>query len=192
MIYYTQKELQEIKDLETSFNDNNISFMVAQYLLGENALPDTIMELKKEIDNTSIDEAYRFEYYPDYPGEEEGFSILGSVLKVGKKEAHRLVADPRSAGKCLRALRDKYEDIYFKSQRARAEDRGFFSTILYTIKRAIYWIIKKFQDLKDSVVDIIKDRPEYSSRTKRDYLWLRDQEDNWLAHNTYWYNNSEY
>lgn len=189
MIYYTQKELQEIKDLETSFNENNISFTVAQYLLGENALPDTIMEIKKEIDSVSINEGYYFEYQPD---DEEGFNLMRSALKVGKKEAHRMIADPRTAGKALRALRDKYEDMYFKSKRARAEDRGFFATVLFTIKKAIYWIVKKFQDLKDSVIDLFKDRPEYSSRTKRDYLWLRDQEDQWLANNTYWYNNSEY
>lgn len=189
MIYYTQKELQEIKDLETSFNEYNISFAVAQYMLGDNALPDRIMAIKEEIDNISLDEGYQYVYYPD---EDDGFNLMRSALNIGKAEARKFVADPKSAGKCLRALRDKYEDIYFKSQRARAEDRGFFATVLYTIKKAIYWLVKKFQDLKDSVIDLFKDRPEYSSRTKRDYLWLRDQEDQWLANNTYWYNNSEY
>lgn len=180
-MYLTQNELAQAKEICRSLNENSIIYNISEALLGDRATPESIFILSEQISHFNEDAE-----------EDNGASLIKSAFGCDTKTAHSFLQDSKRAGICLRALRDKYEDIYFKSQRARAEDRGFFSTILYTIKRAIYWIIKKFQDLKDSVVDIIKDRPEYSSRTKRDYLWLRDQEDNWLAHNTYWYNNSEY
>ena len=196
-MYFTKEDLQQIEILKESLNENNITYTIAETLLGEYALPEYILEISDEMKSIPLNE-YEYKYFdfnsPDtvYRTDEDGPSLIGAVLGAGKHTAKKFVKDPKSAGVCLRALRDKYEEVQFKAARAKAEQRGFFATVLYTIKKAMYWIIKKFADLKDDFLDLIKGRPENASKTKRDYLWLRNQEDSYLARNTDWFLNSEH
>ena len=51
---------------------------------------------------------------------------------------------------------------------------------------------QKFNDIKDDVMDALKERPAGSSRAKRDYIWLQNKEIDYLANNTPWFINSEH
>lgn len=196
-MYLNKEDLLRAKQIQHSLNENSITYNIAEILLGENATPEYILEISEEMNNIPINEfEYRYWDYSKpatkYETDEDGPSIIGAALGFGKHQAKKFVKDPKTAGVCLRALRDKYEEIKFKEARSKAEKRGIFATILYTIRRAMYWIIEKFKDLKDDFMDLIKDRPENSSKTKRDYIWLRNAEDSYLANNTDWFLNSEH
>lgn len=196
-MYLSKEDVAKAKELKESLNENSITYNIAEALLGEYATPEYILEISEEMKAIPLNE-FEYKYFdfkhPDtvYRNDDDGPTFIGAALGFGKHTAKKFVRDPKTAGVCLRALRDKYEEIEFKSARARAEDRGFFATILYTIKKAMYWIVKKFGDLKDDFLDLIKGRPENASRAKRDYIWLRNQEDSYLARNTDWFLNSEH
>ena len=196
-MYFTKQELQQISEIYKALNENNITYTIAETLLGENATPELILEISEEMKAIPLNE-YEYKYFDfnkadtTYTTDEDGPSIIGALFGFSKHTAKKFVKDPKTAGMCLRALRDKYEEVSFKEARAKAEHRGFFATVLYTIKKAMYWIVKKFADLKDDFLDLIKGRPENASRTKRDYNWLRNAEDHYLANNTDWFINSEH
>lgn len=177
-MYLSQTDKLEAHQLATSFNNNNIPFTVAEILLGEYALPEYVLEINDSIHDVSLDEIKGFDFtnpstISATQKKEEGTSVLQSALGCSKELAHKFTTDPKAAGICLRALRDKYEDISFQASRAKAEERGFFATVLYTIKKAIYWIFKTFNDLKDGAMDLLQDRPENYSQLQRDYKWLK-------------------
>lgn len=194
-MYLTQEEINQAQELKNSLNENNITYKIAEVLLGEYAVPEYIMEISDEMQNIPLNE-YEYEYFdkPDtvYRTDEDGPSLIGAALGFGKHRAKKLIRDPKTASVCLRALRDKYEEVQFTAARAKAEKRGFFATILFTIKKAMYWIIKKFGDMKDSFFDLIKGRKENSSKAKRDYIWLTNQNNMYLANNTDWFLDSEH
>ena len=52
--------------------------------------------------------------------------------------------------------------------------------LIYTIKSAMKWMISKFQDLKDYVVDTVKDRPEGYSSARRNYKYLSKKGSNFF------------
>lgn len=163
---------------------------LAEYLLGENALPDYIVAFSHDIKTTTIPKRGVLESYSD--DNEEGSSLVSGALGVAKRKAQMMINDPKGASVLFRSLRNKLEDTYEKKLRAKAEDHGFLATVIHTIKRAMYWLMNKFKDLRDDFHDYMADRPAGSSRTKRDYLWLRNQGERYLAQNSDWYLNSEY
>lgn len=166
-MYLTPLEQKQADILRLSFNENAITYDVAEYLLGSYAIPEYILEVSEDIKSVLLTEN---------ADRDEGQTLLGNVFNVDKKTANDLVSDSKKAGICLRALRDKYEEIKFKESRTSAENRGFLATLLWTIKQAMYWIIKRFGDLKDEVTDLLLNNPEHTSRTKRDLSWFKFRE----------------
>lgn len=175
-MYITQNDLKKVKELKESLNDNSITYTIAEALLGEYAIPEYILEISEEIKTFPLNEENM-----NNSSNAEGTSMISASLGCDNKTAKSLVKNPKSAGICLRALRDKYEEVFFRSKRATAEEKGFFATILYTIKRAMYWIIKTFKDIKDDVFDLIEGRPENTTISRSDVAWLNKMQDNYLS-----------
>lgn len=170
MYYLTPLEEREADSLRLSFNENAITYNVAEYLLGDCALPEYILEISEDIKSIDISSL------TEDADRDEGQTLLGNIFNVDKKTANDLISSPKKAGICLRALRDKYEEIKFKESRTAAENRGFLATLLWTIKQAMYWIVKRFGDLKDEITDLLNNNPENTSRTKRDLAWFKFRE----------------
>lgn len=164
-MYLTQNELAQAKEICRSLNENSIIYNISEALLGDRATPESIFILSEQISHFNEDAE-----------EDNGASLIKSAFGCDTKTAHSFLQDSKRAGICLRALRDKYEEMKFAESRAKAENRGFFATVLWTIKRAIYWILRTFSDLKDDFFDLIKDRPENFSKGKRDYEWLKKRD----------------
>lgn len=178
---------EQIEDL---IRTDRFESALAEYLLGENALPDYIVALSHDIKSTTIPNKGFLE--SSFDDSREGPSLISGILGVTKHQASKMINDPKRASILFRSLRDKLEDAYDKKLRAKAEDHGFIATVIYTIKKAMCWLLNRFKDLKDDFHDYMADRPAGSSRAKRDYLWLRDKEERYLAQNADWYLNSEY
>lgn len=177
-----------LEELQERLTDYNILYPVCEALLGDNATPENIHYLSEDIKRVPLDEdSYSSGYLYDTSDGEDGPGFIGAALGIGRKHAKKMVSDSKSASVVLRALRNKYEEVAFKQSRAAAERRGFFATVLFTIRKAIYWICKKFKDLTGYAKDLIKGNPENSSRAKRDYIWLRNREEDYLAANTNWF-----
>lgn len=179
-----------LEELQERMTDHNVLYPICEVLLGDNATPEYIHELVEEINRVSLDESddrYNYITYYDSEYADDGPGLVGAILGTGRRTAKKLVNDSKTASIALRALRNKYEDVCFKQARASAERRGFFASVLYTIRKAIYWICKKFKDLAGDVKDLIKGRPKGASRAKRDYVWLRNREDGYLYRNSNWF-----
>ena len=172
-------------DIETMVENGMFYRNMAEYILGESALPDTVFPLAREIEETEpIDESSS--------NAEDGTDLASHALGISKASAKKFLGDPQSASILFRSLRDKLEEMEYKKKRETAEKSGFIATVIYTIKRAMAWILKKFNDIKDDVLDAFKERPVGSSRAKRDYNWLKNKEMDYLATNTPWFINSEH
>lgn len=178
---------EQIEDLVRT---NRFESALAEYLLGENALPDYIVALSHDIKTTTIPNRGFLE--SSFNDRNEGSSLISGALGVTQHQASKMINDPKTASVLFRSLRDKLEEAYDKKLRAKAEDHGFIATVIYTIKRAMYWLMKRFKDVKDDFHDYMADRPAGSSRAKRDFLWLADKGDRYLSQNASWYSNSEY
>lgn len=165
-MYLTPNELRQAKEIQLSLNENSLTYNIAEALLGNYAMPESIFLLSENIKNYSLNE----------DADEEGSSLIRSAFGCDTKTANSFLQDSKRAGICLRALRDKYEEISWQASRDKAEKRGFWATVLWTIKKAMSWILRTFQDLKDDFFDLIKDRPENFSKGKRDYEWLKSRD----------------
>ena len=173
-----------VSDIETMVENGMFYRNMAQYILGESAIPDTVFPLAREIEETEINESSS--------SMEDGYDITSHALGISKSATKKFLADPQSASILFRSLRDKLEEMEWKKKRETAEKSGLLSTIIHTIKKAMAWILKKFNDIKDDVMDALKERPAGSSRAKRDYIWLQNKEIDYLANNTPWFINSEH
>ena len=176
------------EQIETLVKQNRLEFAIAEQLLGEEAYPDTILPIAESIQATRPIEGSLLEAMSN----EDGPSLIQGALNVTKSQAQKFLKDPKTASVLFRSLRDKLEEMEDKKVRAAAEEHGFIATVIYTIKKAMTWLIKKFHDLKDDFKDMIAERPAGSSRTKSDYLFIRNKEEDYLANNTDWFLNSEH
>lgn len=177
---------EQIEDL---VRQGRFEYVLAEQLLGKYAYPDAILSLSQEIKSTQLpkDGHWLLE-----STEEDGPSLISGVLGIGKAKAKMFLKDPKTAHVLFRSLRDKLEEMQDKKERAAAEEHGFIATIIYTIKKAMRWIIKKFNDFKDDFMDMIAERPAKSSQTKRDYNWITNKGKDYLINNTSWYIDSEH
>ncbi len=189
----SKHELQKAKvfceQIEDLVRQGRFEYVLAEQLLGRYAYPDAIISLSHEIKSTQlpVGRSWLLESSDD-----EGPSLVSSVLGIGKAKAKMFLKDPRTAHVLFRSLRDKLEEMQDKKERAAAEEHGFIATIIYTIKKAMRWIIKKFNDLKDDFMDMMAERPAKSSQTKRDYNWITNKGKDYLINNTSWYIDSEH
>jgi hypothetical protein len=177
-----------ISNLDTLVESDMFYNEMAHVLLGENALPDRVLPLANDIraEKDSIDSLL------ESSGNEEGIKLIHDSLGLSVDASKKFLADPKSASVLFRSLRDKLEEMEDRSKRAKAEDNGFFAMIIYTIKKAMAWLIKKFNDIRDYVMDVLKERPAGSSQAKRDYNFIKAKNDEYLARNTSWFLNSEH
>lgn len=186
----TKQEFAEAQafseQIEGLVRNGRFETALAERLLGENALPDYIVSVGAEIRNTSLPQTGLLESSDDGP------SLASAALGITKRQAQKFMNDPKTAHVLFRSLRDKLEEMEDKKARAAAEDHGFIATVIYTIKKAMHWLIKKFNDLRDDFLDMMAERPVKSSQTKRDYNWLKNKEVDYLANNTSWYLDSEH
>jgi hypothetical protein len=176
---------EQIEDL---IKQGRFEHVLAEQLLGKYALPDTILNLGQEIRSTQLPKNGNLLESSD----EQGPSLVSGVLGITRSQAQKYLKDPKTAHVLFRSLRDKLEEMEDKKQRAAAEDHGFIATVIYTIKKAMCWIIKKFNDIRDDFLDMMAERPAKSSQTKRDYNWLKNKEQDYLIGNTSWYLDSEH
>ena len=178
-------DLQKVKLLKEQMDDTFIrttdfyQVVITECIGIENLTPEDIHDYIIEIE--SIDESILQE------SSENGPSLISAALGVSSTTATALMRDPKSASILFRALRDKLEESQDRLQRANAEKRGLIASIVYTIKKAIIWLINKFKEIKDDASDTLADRPLGASSAKRDYEWLKNHSDKWMSGNTGWY-----
>jgi len=181
----TSSDLQKVKLLKEQMDDTFIrttdfyQLVITECIGIENLTPEDIHDYIEEIE--SIDESVLQE------SDENGPGLVGRALGLSSNMAANLMRDPKSASVIFRALRDKLEESQDRLQRANAEKRGLIASLVYTIKKAIIWIINKFKEIKDDVMDTVYNRPMGTSSAKRDYEWLKKHSDGWMSGNTGWY-----
>ena len=181
-----QEFSEQIEDL---VRNKTFEYVLAETLLGENAIPEYIMEIRNDIRTTTLPKEDLVTFWESA---EDGPSLISGVLNIGQNQAKKFLKDPKTASVLLRSLRDKLEEMEYKKERAKAEEHGFIATVIFTIKRAIHWIIKKFNDLRDDFLDMMMERPAHSSQTKRDYNYIMNKQRDYFINNTDWYLNSEH
>lgn len=169
-------------NLEAYVESGIFQYKMAEFILGECGTLDDIQIIANDIKNTTFPLNNLNESADD-----EGITAIGAALGITKYTAGKLVKEPRSAKVLFRALRDKLEEMESRRARARAEEGGFIATVIYTIKQAIAWLVKKFKDLRDTVVDAWNDREAGSSQAKRDYIWLMNKNVDYVANNSKWW-----
>lgn len=182
----TPSEMKRVEQLKESMDDLSIQsgafyHMVVTETIGvENLtledLHDNICEIEN-IDVSTLQEA----------DDTNGVKMVGMALGVSSATAANLMRNPRSASVLFRALRDKLEESEDRLQRANAESRGLIASIVYSIKKAIVWLVNKFKEVKDDILDTVHDRPLGASQAKRDYEWIKKNTDKWMSGNTGWY-----
>lgn len=189
----SKKEVEKARffseQIEDLVRQGRFEYVLAEQLLGKYAYPDAVMSLSQEIKSTQLpkDGHWLLE-----SAKEDGPTLISAAIGISKYTAKQLVKDPTTAHILFRSLRDKLEEMKYKKERSNAESHGFIAMIIHTIKRAMRWIIKKFNDIKDDFMDIMAERPPKSSQTKRDYNWITDTGKDYLINNTDWYIDSEH
>lgn len=193
LAFHFQPTKQELADaqafseqIEGLVREGRFESALAEKLLGEEALPDSIVAISADIRSTRLLQNGLLE------SSDEGPTFASAALGITKSQAKKFMKDPKTAHVLFRSLRDKLEEMEDKKARAAAEDHGFIATVIYTIKKAMHWLIKKFNDLRDDFLDMMAERPAKSSQTKRDYNWIKNKEVDYLANNTSWYLDSEH
>lgn len=196
MVFHFQPTKEELtrahafsEQIEDLIRNGRFESVLAEELLGPYALPDYIVAISSDIRSTRVPSTGFLE---SSFSDDEGPSLMNAALGVTKSQAQKLIKDPKTASVLFRSLRDKLEEMEDKKTRAAAEEHGFIATVIYTIKRAMHWLIKKFNDIRDDFLDMMAERPAGSSRTKRDYNWLKNKELDYLVNNTSWYVDSEH
>ena len=178
-------DLKRVEELKEQMDDTFITngsfyqLVITESIGVNNLVPEDIYDYIQEIN--SIDESVLQE------SQENGSSLISKALGVSRHTATNLMRDPRSASVVFRALRDKLEEQEDRLERSNAEQRGLISTIVYNIKKAILWMIKTFKEIKDDVSDTIHNRPVGAAQAKRDYEWIKNNTDKWMAGNTGWF-----
>ena len=179
---FTDKDLKECALLEDNIFDyvrtGSLNYHLIEHCFGaENLLPDDIIALENEILQESD--------YPTLgthnPYADEGDYLMQASLQLSPKETAVMAKDPKKIATAFRALRNKLEEAEDRQKRANAESRGFLATVIYTIKRAMNWILKKFHDIKGYILDSVNNRPEGYSQTFRDLKWIHNKEAERLA-----------
>ena len=173
------------EQIENLVANKRFEIVFAEQVLGDQALPDYIMEVSADLKNTYVPNTFLEQV-------EDGPTLMQGALNITKSQAQKYLKDPKTASVLFRSLRDKLEDMEDKKRRASAEEHGFIATVIYTIKRAMYWLIKKFNDVRDDFLDMTAERPAHSSQAKRDYNWLMNRQRDYMIQNTDWYLNSEH
>jgi hypothetical protein len=178
-------DLKRVEELKEQMDDTFITngsfyqLVITESIGIDNLVPEDIYDYIQEIN--SIDESVLQE------SQENGSSLISKALGVSRHTATNLMRDPRSASVVFRALRDKLEEQEDRLERTNAEQRGLIASIIYNIKKAILWMIKTFKDIKDDVSDTIHNHPVGAAQAKRDYEWIKNNTDKWMAGNTGWF-----
>lgn len=171
-----------VSNIEAYVESGIFQYKIAELILGECATLEDIQIISNDIKKTTFPLDNLNE-----SSDEEGLTAIGAALGVTKYTAAKLIKEPKSASIIFRALRDKMEEMESRKARARAEESGLIATIIYTIKQAMAWLVKKFKDLRDTVVDAWHDREGGSSQAKRDYVWLMNKNIDYMANNSKWW-----
>lgn len=178
---------EQIEDL---VRQGRFEYVLAEQILGKYAYPDAIMSLSQEIKYTQPPKDGR--WLLESIEEDDEPSLISGVLNISKRKAKMFLKDPKTAHVLFRSLRDKLEEMQDKKERASAEEHGFIAMVIHTIKKAMRWLIKKFNDIRDDFMDMMAERPAKSSQTKRDYNYITNKGQDYLIHNTSWYIDSEH
>lgn len=151
------------KITEAIEQDRLLEYVVETAYGSNNILPDQVVSIVK-----SINEAKENPY-----DDSTGVKVLRTLFKgtkaTGKYAIDGVLKDPTIASRFLRALKLKLKNAEDMEARAKANQRGFFATVVYTIKKAILWLVNKFRDLKDTVLDAIEDKQPGYHQARRDY-----------------------
>lgn len=182
----SSSDLEKVKLFKEQMDDTFIQttdfyqLVITESIGIENLTPEDIYDYINEIE--SIDESVLQEN-----SNENGSGLISAALGVSSSTATTLLRNPQSAAVIFRALRDKLEEQEDRLERTNAEKRGIVASLVYTIKKAIIWMINKFKEIKDDVADTIHNRPFGTSTAKRDYEWIKKHSDRWMSGNTGWY-----
>lgn len=151
------------KITEAIEQDRLLEYVVETAYGSNNILPDQVVSIVKSI-NESKENPY---------DDSTGVKVLRTLFKgtkaTGKYAIDGVLKDPTIASRFLRALKLKLKNAEDMEARAKANQRGFFATVVYTIKKAILWLVNKFRDLKDTVLDAIEDKQSGYHQARRDY-----------------------
>lgn len=166
VLLLNENDLQWIKEYKNNIisSINNDTFyinLINEVFDNTKLLPEdihTLIEKVKYFNESTVD---------------QGAEYIAQSLNVDKKTAMDLLKDPKNAAKAFRAIREKLEECEDAENRATAENKGFLATVIYTLKKALHWLVKTFQDVKDYVLDTaISSRKEGEARAKRDFKWI--------------------
>jgi len=155
------------------------SYLIHEIYGSKLTLPEQVLEIEKTINESFLEnEEYKEEY-----------DNIARLLNASRNSIERSLQNPEKASIIVGALRDKLEEIEDMELRAQAREKGFFATIIYTIKKALAWIKRTFLDLKDSILDNLRydQRMQYTAQARRDFDWIQDYNKRSLARHTSWY-----
>ena len=155
------------------------SYLIHELYDSSITLPEQVLEIEKSINESFLENEEYKEEYDD----------IARLLNASRNSIERSLQNPEKASIIVGALRDKLEEIEDMELRSQAREKGFFATIIYTIKKALAWIKRTFLDLKDSILDTVRydKRMQYVAQTRRDFDWIHDYNKRSLARHTSWY-----
>lgn len=187
-IIFNENDLQWIKEFKNNIipsiqNDTFFTNIINEVFDKKFLLPEENHILINKIKNFKLTESVDTNKGADY---------IATALGVSKRMAIGMLQNPKNAARTFRALREKLEHCEDLENRARAEHKGFLATVIYTIKKAMTWLINTFQDLKDYILDsVIDSRQEGAAQAKRDFQWINRYNERYMDRTFQWYNDAE-
>lgn len=188
VILLNENDLIWIKNFKNNIipsiqNETFHTIVINEIFNTKNLLPENIHYLINEFKNYRLNESI---------DTNKGLEYVSKALGVSKNVAIGMLQNPKNAARTFRAIREKLEECEDIENRARAEKKGFLATIIYTLKKALYWMINTFQDLKDYVLDsAIDSRQEGAAQAKRDFKWINKYNEKYMDRTFQWYNDAD-
>lgn len=155
-----------------------------EYAISINQLPRFVVETFYGADELTLEDIFNETRmilesdndYITYEVEYDDSKIYKFLRAIGhgtkmytKSVIDRTLKDPERTSILLRSLKTKLQQTEDMKAKAKANERGIFSTLVYIIKKCIKWVINKVKDFKDEIMDAKEDRPYGYRQARRDY-----------------------
>lgn len=161
--------------------DYQICLEEIDYAIENNKLPQYVIEsfygneltyedLYKELKTINESKDVYYEVETDDSKIYQFLKAIGHGTKMYTQSVvDRTLKDPERTSILLRSLKNKLQQTEDLKAKAKANERGLFSTLIYIIKKCITWVLNKVKDVKDKIMDAKEDKPYGYRQARRDY-----------------------
>lgn len=154
---YKQEDIQLVRE---EYRDIELDQAIQEDRLIEFILEDLF--------DNSLTLEEQFTYKQEILSEEVGVKQIANFVGTTPENLNNMVSIQKWTGYIDR-LNNQAREKEKQMDRARAEEKGKFATLIHIIKQAIQWIKRKILRLKDSAMDMIKRSPNGYHAAVRGY-----------------------